>query len=76
MLFTSDTVFLHERQRKPQAGEGGGSLARTLRCLGEQDGGLRPARGLGRVLSFFALRRTGGSGEVFGGRAAARVDSE
>ena len=25
VLFTLDTVFLHERQREPQAGEGGGA---------------------------------------------------
>ena len=48
VLFTLDTVFFHERQREPQAGEGSGRLARALRCSGEQDGGLGPARDVGR----------------------------
>ena len=56
MLFTLDTVFLLEGpQRESQAGEGGGRLARALRSSGEQVGGLGPVRGVGRVLSFFAL---------------------
>ena len=36
VLFTLDTVFLHECQRELQVGEGAGHLVGALQCSGEQ----------------------------------------
>ena len=37
VLFTLETVFLHERQKELQAGKGGGRMVRALRCSGRAD---------------------------------------
>ena len=40
MFFTLDTVFLHERQRELQAGEGGGRWARAFGRAGRDPPGV------------------------------------
>ena len=68
MLFTLDTVFLHERKREPQAGEGSGRLARAFGRAGRGAGARQGSLVVSRLAEREVKNTAGGSvGRARGG---------